>query len=280
MRTPHNRRFWIWLNMIIVMLLTSQKSESQQYNSDSWLSKTHGTVTIIPTIGERNSMLMTTYSLFPRWEFTVAGYMYNADGNALTDDGYSASLYLKYMFYQNKKQTGGASVKAGTGMRPGTINSEDRTKDAFQSYWVNFPCTVPFFNNKLSWDIMPGASVTNNYGQTETTAWAFTYSTRLAWYPFNPEWSAVGEVFGTEGDQTAIPEYRIGVRWEPSQYAVFALTYGQEFNGNSGSGFEFGIMLFSPPFACFGGCDKQKKKKKLKPWEQTSSINKYTATRY
>ena len=100
---------------------------------------------------------------------------------------------------------------------------------------------------------MPGASVTTNYGADETTAWAFTYSTRVAWYPFKkPVWSFVGEVFGTEGENTSIPEYKLGVRYEPSQYAVFAVTYGQEFNGKNGAGFELGLMLFTPQFACFG----------------------------
>jgi hypothetical protein len=68
----------------------------------------------------------------------------------------------------------------------------------------------------------------------------------------------VGEVFGTEGEAYSPSEYKIGLRWEPSQYAVIALTYGQEFNGSNGAGFEFGIMLFTPPFACFGGCNKKK----------------------
>jgi len=40
-----------------------------------------------------------------------------------------------------------------------------------------------------------------------------------------------------------------------------AISYGQEFNEKQGAGFEFGIMLFTPPFACFGGCGKAKKKK-------------------
>jgi hypothetical protein len=243
---------------VVLLILLASQSYAQQYNSDSWLSKPHGMVTIIPTLGERSSMLMTTYSLFPKWEFTVAMYEYNDDHDPLTDDGYSSSLYAKYMFYQNKKETGGASVKAGTGMFPGTINGEDRAKDAFQTYWVNFPCTIPFFDNKLSWDLMPGTSMTLNHGQDKTTAWGFTYSTRLAWYPLSPLWSLVGEVFGTEGGVTAIPEYKLGFRWEPSQHAVFALTYGQEFAGSSGAGFEFGVMLFTPPFACFGGCNKKK----------------------
>jgi hypothetical protein len=247
--------------LLLVVMIKFDIAFPQQFNSDSWLSKPHGMVTIIPTTGERNSMLMTTFSLFPKWEFTVAGYFYNDDNDPLTDDGYSASLYAKYMFYQNKKETGGAAVKAGTGMRPGTINGENREKDAFQSFWINFPSTIPLFNNKLSWDLMPGATVNHNYGQTKTTAWGFTYSTRLAWYPFDPRWSVVGEVFGTEGEAESIPEYKAGIRWEPSQYAVFAITYGNEFNGNNGAGFEFGIMLFSPPFVCFGGCHKAKKGK-------------------
>ncbi|MFN6116050.1 MAG: hypothetical protein ACK6A5_16175 [Flavobacteriales bacterium] len=39
------------------------------------------------------------------------------------------------------------------------------------------------------------------------------------------------------------------------QYTTFALTYGAEFDGGpNGPGIEFGIMLFTPPFACLGGC--------------------------
>jgi hypothetical protein len=240
------------------MTLFNNHIHAQQFNSDSWISKAHGTITLIPTFGQRNSMLMNTYSLFPKWEFTIAAYLYNDDGDPLTDDGYSASLYAKYMFYENKARTGGAAVKAGTGMFPGTIQGEDREKDAFKSYWTNFPCTIPFFNNRVSVDLMPGASVTANYGVEKTTAWAFTYSTRLAWNPFSPKWSAVAEVFGNAGEIRAIPEYKTGIRWEPSKYAVFALTYGHEFAGSQGAGFEFGIMLFSPPFVCFKGCGTAK----------------------
>jgi hypothetical protein len=44
----------------------------------------------------------------------------------------------------------------------------------------------------------------------------------------------------------AIPEYKIGPRWEPSPYATIALTYGHEFAGSLGAGFEFGVMLSTP----------------------------------
>lgn len=200
-------------------------------------------------------MLMATYSLIPNWEFTHALYIYNKDQDFNTDDGHSTSLYAKYMFYENETKTGGASVKFGTGMFPGTIKGEDKRNDAFNTYWTNFPITVPFFENTLSWDIMPGASVTKHYDtDDETNAWGFTYSTRLAWYPWNPVGAIVGEVFGTEGEVYAKPEYKIGFRWEPNQYITWALTYGQEFDGTEGAGFELGIMIFTPPFACIGPC--------------------------
>jgi hypothetical protein len=260
----NRKQKWVYtlkirLAYLVITVLALSQARAQQFNSDSWLSKTHGAITIIPTFGERNTMFMNTYSLFSKWEFTMAAYLYNNDDNPTTNDGYSTSLYLKYMFYENKAKTGGAAVKFGTGMFPGTLDAELRVKDAFKTFWMNTPVTIPFQNNELSWDIMPGASMTIDYGQEEKTAWAFTYSTRLAWYPFNPQTSIVGEVFGSAGETGTIPEYKIGLRWEPSQYAVFALTYGHEFNGSLGAGFEVGIMLFTPPFACLGGCNKKRK---------------------
>ena len=249
---------------ICMMVLFCSETKAQQFNSDSWISKAHGTITLIPTYGQRNSMLMNTYSLFPKWEFTMAAYLYNDDGDATTDDGYSTSFYMKYMFYENKAKTGGAAVKAGTGLFPGTLDGEDRSKDAFKTYWMNAPVTFPFMKNKLQWDVMPGASMTRHYGVDEKTAYSFTYSTRLAWYPWNDKGSIVAEIFGAVGETKSVPEYKFGWRWEPSRYAVFALTYGNEINGNNGAGFELGVMLFTPPFACLGGCNTEKKTKKKK----------------
>jgi hypothetical protein len=231
-----------WLTVLAVA-----PALAQQYNSDSYLSKPHGMATVILTSGERNTMWMTTFSLFPNWEFTAAAYLYDIDDDRTTEDGYSTSYYAKYMFYENAAKTGGFAVKAGTGMDPGYISAYG-LEDAFQTYWMNAPATVPFLDGHVSWDIMPGASVTRNYGVDESTAAAFTYSTRLAWYPFDMETSIVGEVFGSEGEVRTIPEYKVGLRWEPNQHVVLALTYGAEFDGPNGAGFEIGAMLFSPPF--------------------------------
>ena len=236
--------------LFCLMVLTCGLARGQQYNSDNYLSKPHGVATLILTVGERNDMYMTTLSLFPRWEFTAAAYLYHETGDRMTDNGFSTSYYVKWMLYENEAKTGGVAVKGGTGMDPGYLSSYG-LEDAFQTYWMNAPLTVPLFENKVSWDIMPGASVTRSYGADDDWAGAFTYSTRLAWYCISPEASIVGEVFGAVGKAEAIPEYKIGLRWEPNQYAVFALTYGEEFDGQNGAGLEFGIMLFTPPFAKF-----------------------------
>jgi hypothetical protein len=148
-----------------VILFASIPIQAQQFNSDNYLSKPHGVATIILTYGERNSMLMNTFSLFPRWEFTAAVYIYNNDDDPSTDDGYSTSFYFKYMIYENETKTGGWAFKGGTGLDPGLLDGEDRVNDGFQSFWVNSPITLAFFNNTLSWDIMPGASVTKTMDQ-------------------------------------------------------------------------------------------------------------------
>lgn len=233
-------------------VLAARAAEAQQFNSDSYLSKPHGMVTVIQTLGERNSMYMLTYSLFPRWEVTGAAYLFNDDRDASTDDGYSTSFYAKYMFHENAAKTGGFAVKIGTGMDPGIMDEQNRLYNSFRTYWTNAPLTLPFFDNALSVDIMPGASISTDVGTNETSSAIFTYATRLAWYPKSPTWSLVGEIVGAEGKGTASPEYRIGLRLEPNAHAVFALTYDDEFDGNDGAGWEIGMMLFTPPFFGIG----------------------------
>lgn len=241
--------------LAIAVAVAGAPARAQQYNSDNYLSKPQGIATIILTAGERNSMWMTTLSLFPRWELTAAAYIYNNDKDPLTDDGYSTSYYAKFMIFENAAKTGGLAVKVGTGLEPGYLNNNGvGLKDAFQTYWTNAPLTLPLFDNKVSWDIMPGASATRDYGPTGETALNFTYATRVSWYPISPKAALAGEVYGAEGEAVAIPEYRIGLRWEPDQFVVIALTYDHEFNGDKGAGVELGVMMFTPPFLCPGGC--------------------------
>jgi hypothetical protein len=241
---------------LFLYLAVAGAAHAQQFNSDSWISKTHGTATIILTAGQQTTMMMTTLSLIPRFEFTAASYIYNRDADRRTSDGYSTSLYAKYMFYENDAQTGGGAIKAGVGMKPSYTLEGVAYKDGSQTFWMNAPVTLPFFDNRLSWDIMPGASVTLNYPRDGHAAWAFTYSTRLAWYPATPELALVGEVYGSAGEAVLSPDFRFGFRWEPDVYTNIAITYGGKFNGEPGAGFEIGLMLFSPPFFCIGPCQK------------------------
>ncbi len=238
-----------------LLLLIGGAARAQQFNSDNYLSKPAGVATIIVTFGQRNDMLMTTFSLVPNWEFTAAVYVFNNDKNPATLEGYSTSYYAKWMLYENKAKTGGVAVKGGTGLEPGLLPNNVGLEDAFKTYWMNTPITIPLFKNKVSWDLMPGVSYTLSSANQEEPGWAFTYSTRLAWYPWSSSLAMVGEVFGAVGQTGAIPEYKAGVRWEPNQYATFAITYGQEFQGGTdGAKFEIGMMLFTPPFFCARGC--------------------------
>ena len=191
--------------LLCAFVLAAKPAVAQQYNSDNYLSKPHGVATIIVTAGERNSMWMTTFSLVPNWEFTAAAYVFYESDDPKISDGYSTSYYAKYMIFENKAQTGGVAIKAGTGLEPGYLVANVGLEDAFKSYWTNAPVTVPFFNNRLSWDVMPGMSVTREFGVSETTVGAFTYATRLAWYPVSMTWCAGGEVYGAEGKTEATP---------------------------------------------------------------------------
>jgi hypothetical protein len=58
-------QFWIILLCSLAVLAT-HPARAQQFNSDSYLSKPHGTVTTILTHGERNDMFMSTFSLLPQ----------------------------------------------------------------------------------------------------------------------------------------------------------------------------------------------------------------------
>jgi len=234
-------------------LLAWRPAQAQQFNSDNYLSKPAGVATVILTIGQQSDMVMTTFSLLPRWEFTYAVYIVNSDQDRSTDNGYSTSLYFKYMIRENAAKTGGVAFKGGTGLDPGYLGSVG-LEDAFQTWWVNTPWTLPFLDNTLSWDLMPGASYTFDTGTNLEVGLAFTYSTRVAWYPSSPKLAIVGEVFGGVGDVTTPAEYKAGLRWEPNQYTTFAFTYGQEFESSLGAGLQAGMMLFTPPFFCIKGC--------------------------
>lgn len=225
---------------------------AQQFNSDNYVTMPHGVATLILTGGEHYSTLMNTFSLLPGWEFTAGVTMFKENPVESTTDHFALSLYAKHMFYENAAKTAGWAIMGGTGIYPGYLEAGTVTT-SLNSYWVAAPITIPLFGTTLSWDIMPGANY-NGDGPDGKAVWDATYSTRLAVYKVIPKTAIVAEAFGTLGESSSDAQYKVGLRWEATEHFVGAVSYGAAFDGSPGAGFEVGIMLFTPPFACFGGC--------------------------
>ena len=116
------------------------------------------------------------------------------------------------------------------------------------NYWTAIPVTFPLFNNTVSWDIMPGALVDFDHGNNKETERGFTWSTRLAVYKIIPKTAIVHEIYGTTGKISSDTEFKVGLRWEPKDYIIPAISYGAYLNGSKAAGFEIGIIIFTPQF--------------------------------
>jgi hypothetical protein len=235
------------LVVFIVMLFSAQSIYAQQFSSDSYLTMPHGTGTFVLTTGERNASMYSTFTLLPRFELNFSSSLFWDDESANSSQFFSLNVFGKYMFWVNEAKTGGAAVFLGIGKSPG-FYTQDGYSALHKNYWTALPVTIPFFNNTISWDIMPGALVDLDYGNNKETAWGFTYNTRIAVYKVIPQTAIVAELYGTEGQAYSKPEYKVGLRWEPNSFIVPAISYGACFDGSPGAGFEIGIMIFSPQF--------------------------------
>lgn len=233
--------------VFIVLLLSVSAVYAQQYNTDNYLTMPHGTGTFVLTTGERNASMYSTFTLLPRFELNFQSSMFWADESLNTSQFFSLNVFGKYMFWVNEANTGGAAVFLGVGKSPG-FYTQDGYSALHKNYWTAVPFTIPFFNNTISWDIMPGALVDLDYGNNKETAWGFTYSTRVAVYKIIPQTAIVGEFYGTEGKAYSKPEYKVGLRWEPNSYIVPAISYGGCFDGSPGAGLEIGVVIFTPQF--------------------------------
>ncbi|MGB5384021.1 MAG: hypothetical protein WBN19_09225 [Lutimonas sp.] len=237
----------ILTGLFVVLFCFSPDLRAQQFNSDNYLTMPHGTGTFVLTTGERNSGMVSSFALIKNFEFFVQAFLFR---DIRVDDyaqHFNTTVYAKYMFWVNEANTGGAAVFLGMGQSPGSF-TQDGYSPLHKNYWTALPITIPFFNNTISWDIMPGAMVDLDYGNNKETAWGFTYSTRVAVYNVIPKTAIVGEVYGTEGQAYSKPEYKVGLRWEPNSFIVPAISYGGSFDGSLGAGFEIGVVIFSPPF--------------------------------
>lgn len=241
--------------LVLALLLPAGGASGQQFNSDNYLTMPHGTVTSIVTVGSEWNMWYISAALFKNWEFFMGGVNVWEDEENDLSSHFTATAYAKYMFHENAAKNAGFAVAAGVGSFPGYLDQERRNKP-FHQIWVIPELTLPFFSGKLLWDLNPGVAANFDTDPgSDDTAWGFTWSTRVAVYGIVPRSALVGEAFGSTGDLAAPAQYKAGLRWEPSQYFAAATTWGGTFDGSKAAGFEVGVMIFSPRFACFGGCD-------------------------
>lgn len=228
---------------------------AQQFNSDNYLTMPHGTGTFLLTTGTEYSGIMMSFALLSRWEFFSGAFLSWEDAAGGETASWSSTLYAKFMPYENKAKNGGLGIAAGTGNLPGHFE-QDSTTASFRTYWIIPEGTVPLLDGKVLWDLNPGVVLNTKYGSDSGTVWGFLYSTRVAVYGIVPRSALVGEVFGTAGGAYAEPQYRVGVRWEPSNTFVGAVTWSHGFKDSRGAGAEIGVLVFTPRFLCFRGCQE------------------------
>ena len=230
---------------VVVLSFTSVKA--QQFNTDNYLTMPQGTGTFVLTAGQRNAGFISSFALLNRFEFFAQTALFWDNPPDSISQHFTINLYAKYMFWINKKKTGGGGVFLGYGKSPSYFQ-QDQFNALHKNLRTSVAITIPFFDNMISWDIMPGGIVDFEYGDQKKTAWGFTYSTRVGIYRIIPETAIVGEVYGTAGELNSPAEYKVGLRWEPNNFIVPAITYGGCFDGSRGAGLEIEVLIFAPPF--------------------------------
>ena len=242
-----NKSSVLKIGVVLLFLSTISQVNGQQFNSDSYVVMPHGTGTFVFTAGERNSTIIGSFGLIPKFEFFIQTNLYWEDEEIQSPQHFSTTLYAKYSIWVDQNKTGGLSVFLGWGHSPSYFMLNEFLND-HKNYWSALTYTLPLFNNAVSWDLMPGATVDLEYGDKKEAAWAFTYSSRLNIYKIIPKTAIVAEIYGSEGQIHAKPEYKVGLRWEPNDFIIPALTYGNNFSGTGAAGFEIGIIIFTPQY--------------------------------
>jgi hypothetical protein len=75
------------------------------------------------------------------------------------------------MPYGNAAKTGGLAVPFSTGLDPGYL-SVVGVEDAFRTFRMNVPVTLPFLATRVSWDIMPGVSLSRAARESDEPKWS------------------------------------------------------------------------------------------------------------
>ena len=245
---------FISLCLSIVAMGATPVVQAQQFVGDNQWVAPYGVSTLVATVGEEYSQVYWVSSLVPEWEFNVQVIEYY-DDYTNDNEGYTAAnLFVKRRLSENEAGTAGYAIVGGTGQFPEHLERGTVT-NALETWWVTGVATYSFADDRILLDVLPGVTLNTDYGEKEETAWGFTYSSRLAIYDVIPQSALVGEVFGTAGEAYSDPAYRLGIRWEGKKWVV-AGTYSNSFNGDGGAGFELGVMYFTEPRLCWGGCKR------------------------
>ena len=234
-------------------MLAAGPAHAQQFMGDNQWVAPHGVATIVGTAGEEYAQFYAVAALIPDWEFNLQITQYYDDPRGRSEGYTATSFYVKQRLQENEAQTTGYAYLAGTGLFPEHTESGQVTQ-AGQTWWATAVGTYGFHRDRILLDILPGAVVDFDQGESGDTAWGFTYNSRIAVYDLIPSSAVVAEVFGTAGEASADPAYRIGVRWESPKF-IMAATWSDAFDGSGAAGFEFGLMYLTDARFCFGGCD-------------------------
>jgi hypothetical protein len=227
-------------------------AQAQQFMGDNQWTAPRGVSTQAVTVGEEYSQYYFVLAFEEDWEFDAQVTHYYEDPRDSTESHTSVNLFAKYRISENDAGTTGYSVMFGTGQSPEFLDQGEAT-NALKSYWTSLTSTYSWNDDRILLDVLPGLTVNLDQGDEKETAWGFTYASRLAIYDVIPQSAIVAEVFGTTGEAYAPPSYRTGVRWEGKKWVV-AATYSDAFDGSWGAGFEIGVLYFTEPRFCFGGC--------------------------
>lgn len=235
------------IKVLLLFVIMSLSGFAQQFNSDNYLTMPHGTATMVLTTGQRSSTFLCSFAFVPKFEFFAQANLFRDYRIENYPQHFNTSVYAKYMFWVNKKKNGGAAVFLGFGRSPGYYQTTDYT-ELNKNVWTAFPVTIPFAKSAVLWDVMPGALLNINSSNHSDFSWGFTWSSRLAIYKIVPQTAIVAEIYGAEGQASTPSEYKVGLRWEPNDYIVPALSYSSSLDGGYGAGIEIGIIIFTPQY--------------------------------
>ena len=216
--------------------------------TDNYVSMPRGTVTSALTAGPREALVLPSFALFDGWEFFVGASLIWDDDERGSDDHFNTIVNVKWEFYENRDRTGGLAMLLGIGAKPGYL-SKDRRVDSFSAYQYVLMGTLPLFDGRVLWDLNPGVVLElDREDPGSDSEWRFTYATRVAVYGVIPASAIVGEVYGDIGAETGDPEFKGGIRWEPSDQLNVALTYGGGPGEGRPPGLEIGALIYSQLF--------------------------------